>query len=124
MNIIIWDFGNCSSSTSLQVCVTLPSCLEKCAQNVSYLSNTPYIDVCVTIDVDAEYVREMIYMLVDDLYLRRDKQSIIEQRIEDLETRVTEQSLNYQVQLLGLAGLVGVWSYVAKILCYGIRSVV
>ncbi|XP_067942576.1 uncharacterized protein [Watersipora subatra] len=48
------------------------------------------------IDVDAEYVREMIYMLVDDLYIRRDKRSMVEQRIEDLETRVTEQSLNYQ----------------------------
>lgn len=49
------------------------------------------------VDIDAEYIREMVYMLVDDLYVRRDKRSLVEQRLEDLETRVTEQSLNYQV---------------------------
>ncbi|KAF6029955.1 hypothetical protein EB796_011743 [Bugula neritina] len=38
----------------------------------------------------------MVYMLVDDLYLRNEKRSMVEQRIEDLETRVTQQSFNYQ----------------------------
>jgi len=49
------------------------------------------------IDINAEYIREMVYMLVDDLYLRNEKRSMVEQRIEDLETRVTQQSFNYQV---------------------------
>lgn len=53
--------------------------------------------VLYTLDVDAEYVREMVYMLVDDLYIKRDRKGHVEQRIEDLETRVTEQSLQYQV---------------------------
>jgi len=51
-----------------------------------------------TSDIEAEYIREMVYMLVDDLYVRRDRKGHLERRIEDLETRVTEQSTNYQVK--------------------------
>ena len=50
------------------------------------------------VDIDADYIREMVYMLVDDLYVRNDRRSMVEQRLEDLETRVTQQSLNYQVK--------------------------
>lgn len=51
-------------------------------------------------DIDAEYIREMVYMLVDDLYVGRNKRGIVEQRVEDLETKVTEQNFNYQVSHL------------------------
>ena len=53
------------------------------------------------VDIDADYIREMVYMLVDDLYVRNDRRSMVEQRLEDLETRVTQQSLNYQVSVKG-----------------------
>ena len=49
------------------------------------------------LDIDAEYAREMVYMLVDDLYIKNNMRSMVEQRLEDLETKVTEQSLQYQV---------------------------
>lgn len=69
----------------------------KTYQYAIYLVNYKHAPVCMAVDIDAEYIREMVYMLVDDLYVRRDKRSLVEQRLEDLETRVTEQSLNYQV---------------------------
>jgi len=48
-------------------------------------------------DVDETYLREMIHAMVDDLRSRQSQKSLIEQRIEELEQRVTEQNDNYQV---------------------------
>ncbi|KAF6027375.1 hypothetical protein EB796_014308 [Bugula neritina] len=49
------------------------------------------------VNVDETYLREMIHSMVDDLRSRQSQKSLIEQRIEELEQRVTEQNDNYQV---------------------------
>ena len=48
-------------------------------------------------DVDEGYVRQMVQTIIDDLRGRQSHKSEIEERIEELEHRVTEQNNNYQV---------------------------
>ena len=55
-----------------------------------------YVYVLKT-DVDEGYVRQMVQTIIDDLRGRQSHKSEIEERIEELEHRVTEQNNNYQV---------------------------
>ena len=49
------------------------------------------------LDVNEDYVREMVQQMIDDLQGRQSQKSLIELRIEELEQRVTEHNDNYQV---------------------------
>ena len=57
--------------------------------------------------MDEGYVRQMVQTIIDDLRGRQSHKSEIEERIEELEHRVTEQNNNYQV-----------WGYFCSLVYY------
>ena len=65
-----------------------------------------YVNV-LKADVDEGYVRQMVQTIIDDLRGRQSHKSEIEERIEELEHRVTEQNNNYQV-----------WGYFGSLVYY------